>query len=491
MGDFDTGRQTPEQPRSARGDGAGESLVTRGRHARFVERPYTYVDAIVATPDAAGGDLIVTGSPPERYKLLARYAAVPGVRFYLDGHYPVVRLDDVTIRWAGQWWGNTAGPALCDRAHRFLVDELRRGWDAPVGLLATPGTTGRDLWARTIPAGRSYPVLSAHAQDLIRATAHQGRFETLPRPAGVELPATVRLFDARIAYSACLRGLPVGEPELVDIGRRYDVFDVSGDRGFDPWQPARYRVGGFRAPDGWRLPGILPVAGTPWTYPAAYDAAGDGGTWVDGAELHLALVHGWTVDVLDALVFPGRADVFRTWADRLGRILTSPRLARAALDEPRLPGVVRHAVRAMLLHTVGAMHARPYKRTLAGDPDAIPDGAGDVRMIGSELASWSVEQPPAWPQMAHPEWSSAVWARARTRLLSVGTAGALNLPAGTVVGFRTDAILTTAAPDWPDDGRPGQYVAQGATQIDRWPANNAETLEIAKQCRINRDGGTL
>lgn len=481
-------RETPDQ-----GERSGESgarvLRTVARHARMGERPYRYVEQLGdagAGLDAYGGHLFVTGAPPTHEQLIRRYAGTPGVELYLAGHWPVVHLPGLTITWAAPWWGVGTNPARCDRAHRFLVDELRRAFDLgdEWGLMLTPATTGRDLWARTIPAGRGFPVLSEQAQRMIRSTTGQGRTQTLPAPDGAG-PATVHLYDARLAYSACLRGLPIGEPELLDVDRQLVDVDHAG---FDVYRPARYRLAGFRAPAGWRLPGILPMATDDgWRWPLTSDGA-ERDVWVDGAELRLALVHGWTVDVLDALVFPTRGDVFRTWADRLWRVLESPRLARAALDEPWLPGVIRTGVRNLLIHAIGAFQGRPQRRTHIGThADAPLDAPGaDIRFYPGGVATWITEHAPAWPQMVHPEWTAAVWARARTRLLSTSGVGALHLEPGTVVAFRTDALLTTVPVDWPDDGRRGQYSYRGSARMDRWPAEHSKAAELlVDACKAN------
>jgi len=43
--------------------------------------------------------------------------------------------------------------------------------------------------------------------------------------------------------------------------------------------------------------------------------------------------------------------------------------------------------------------------------------------------------------------------------------GALTLPRTQVVAFRTDAIYTTEAPGWADDGKPGRYRLKGSITL--------------------------
>lgn len=43
----------------------------------------------------------------------------------------------------------------------------------------------------------------------------------------------------------------------------------------------------------------------------------------------------------------------------------------------------------------------------------------------------------------------------------LATVGALHVPPGTVVAFRTDAIYLTQDPGWPSRGVPGDYLLKG------------------------------
>ena len=68
---------------------------------------------------------------------------------------------------------------------------------------------------------------------------------------------------------------------------------------------------------------------------------------------------------------------------------------------------------------------------------------------------------------AHPEWAAGVWSGARAALLSTKMreddvhVGALHLPPGSIIAFRTDAIYTTADARWPYHGQPGDYLLKG------------------------------
>ncbi|MER8072993.1 hypothetical protein ABTZ59_32435 [Streptomyces sp. NPDC094034] len=68
---------------------------------------------------------------------------------------------------------------------------------------------------------------------------------------------------------------------------------------------------------------------------------------------------------------------------------------------------------------------------------------------------------------AHPEWAAGIWSSARAALLTQRHradnthAGALHVPPGTVVAFRTDALYLTQPHHWPYHGQPGDYLYKG------------------------------
>jgi hypothetical protein len=149
-------------------------------------------------------------------------------------------------------------------------------------------------------------------------------------------------------------------------------------------------------------------------------------------------------------------------------------------------------VRSLVLHAVGAFAARAHRvtRTVpverAGEvPAGVAPSILDVP--GGRLLTWDETQElsPWALNLSHPEWSAAIWARARVRLLAgPGGVGALALPPGTVVAFRTDALYVTGAArelvrTWPDDGRPGRFrVELDSSTTAPWPANLAALFAI-------------
>jgi hypothetical protein len=233
-------------------------------------------------------------------------------------------------------------------------------------------------------------------------------------------------------------------------------------------------------PAGWAHVGILgrqTAAG--WDYPSTPGTAWEG--WHDAVEIRLALAHGWTVEVHEGIVWRREGKPLTAWRDTLV----------AAWDEATNP-LVRGALRAIVLFGLGGFAARtPTAEGWADRAEDVPEGA-EVHREGGRFRYVHRVQANAWQEaMAHPEWPATVWARARVALLDHalpggGRGGALHLPAGDVMGFRTDAIyLAGAAPEWGDDGRPGRFRVKGSIVGPvEWPATPAALLALREQSEV-------
>lgn len=406
----------------------------------------------------------------------------------LDGGRPIFRavgpfVDGRRLRlevhraetWVGEDTG--AAPAELARAHRLLAARVRGAFGQSAGLLSTPATTGRDLILRSLPPGR-WGVLPAAEQDEIRATAGQGRIEGCwswpdwPGPAGGTdgvMPGLTML-DMRFAYGALCRELPAwvegGPGPTRDSRPEYAGF-----------RRGRYRVT-WAAPAGWAHVGILPAsdcpdaiapaapAGRRWTWPLA------GTGWVDGAELGIALRAGWAVTIHERWLWPDRTGrgPLDGWQDRLVRLWAG---AESDLE--------RAMLRSIMLHAIGALWGRRSRVTRAAAwPCSLPPGAREVRVAGDRV-TWSEDRPPAWPELVHPEWAAAIWARCRGRLLAgPGGTGVLGVPWSTVVALATDAVYFTGEPPaWLDKGRPGNWREKGRrVGVVPVPRNRAELLAV-------------
>lgn len=228
-------------------------------------------------------------------------------------------------------------------------------------------------------------------------------------------------------------------------------------------------------PDDWHHVGLLPQQQPDgsWRWPREPGEYGCG--WLEAVELRTARRHGWDVTVVESLLWP-RSEVapMRQWGTQLVNV---SKKAQAQRDlSPDVRSCLRQMVRAIMLHGIGAMHGRPrvVNRSCHVDEAGrkVPKDAEGLDVVGDRVL-WQVRQQPKWPELVHPEWTAAVWAATRTRLVSArNDQHALALPAPAVVGFRGDAMYLTCAPAWTDDGSAGAWrvkSTRGALHVpDNW-----------------------
>jgi hypothetical protein len=440
----------------------GNAFRNDTRHSTYKSRnvpalPTDFVSSVAAAVDSESWRTFVTGPPP-RLDQLVEHPSAPGFTIYGDGHFPTMRRKGKVIQWSAQWFADDPDPIEADTRWHRLDRALRRAFHG-TGLHTTPGTTGRALWLESIGRYTRHATMSPEMQTWIRSNSGQGRNEMFPARSTI---STVHESDARWAYAALLRNLPVGLP--VAFATACDLADI---RHANPFADGFASVE-WSAPAGWDHVGILPMRGEG---SPMFPRSGAG--VVSLTELDLAERCGWTTKILGGMAWLESADPMRTWLNRLVRI---------ANNEPDLA----RAIRSIVLHTIGGIHGADRRRTEYGQEP--PEGAQRVRLLtGGDMMAWTITEPAAWPDTHHPEWSSLIWSRARRRLLDAPAAngvrcGALSLPADQVVAFRTDAIFTTHDPQWPDDGAVGRYRSKGHHAVTDWPATSRELL-AAKRAR--------
>ena len=406
----------------------------------------------------------------------------PG-QHYLEGAHPVLRYSwllggrrPVALHHAETFFPGDYTPREATEAWRTLGALIAGAFDGAT-LLDTPATTGRELMLRSIPKDREWPVLSTEHQELIRATSGQARIETLPFQHGAggnlwKVPALYE-YDMRLAYAASAWELGAGVP----------VHDHYAE--YMGQQRGRYRVR-VTVADDWPHPfGVLGVkdGNEGWRYPCTPGETFE--TWADGAELHVALKHGFldssNTVILERLLFdaydgPGPLDL---WRDRLVRIYNALG-ADIRIGGARTRALARDGVRSIILHSIGALHADTHEITrFATDIDRVPDHArAKVRFEGPYVL-WPERTTRRWSEMQHPEWSAAIWARTRARLLDAPKKqGALNI-SGQVVAFSTDAIYLTARQDWADDRQPGRFrLKRWGDGPYPWPTNRTDVIRL-------------
>lgn len=438
----------------------------------------------------------------DRVREWALSTPLAGWRVADRGHYladadaPVCRWTDgqltVEVHHAGSWFGDTEASAgeLADVWRRLgiAVDRAFPGGR----LMATPSTTGRDLWLRTIGPKQEWPVLAPELAELVHATAGQGRIELRGAPEAEGIAPAFTYLDGRFMYAGLTWGLPVGKPRLWSSRELAGLTDAEADallHGRGRWHvrarvPADWQhVGLLMAPAAGAMNrpavGPMPVGGG-WHYPSAPRELVE--CWADGAEVLLARNHGWRVELVEGMTWR-EGKPLNVWRDRLLGIWQQANAAGVPLAAA--------AVRRMLLFGIGAFASRSHPSTHAVHVDQADasTGAGaldGVRHVGDMLVWQTPAQLGEWAaNMAHPEWAAAVWARARVRLLDApagagyGRVGALHVPGSAVIGFRTDALYLTHDPQWPDDGEVGRFRCKGRiTEPRPWPATVAELLAL-------------
>lgn len=376
---------------------------------------------------------------------------LPVCRYELPGEDGPTR--KLEIHRAKSWFGDGAAtPADAAAAMAIVATMLAAAFDGAT-VLATPATTGRDLFLRTIPRDVAWPVLDDDTAELVRSTTGQGRIEMFDHDG--ELPALAEL-DGRFMYGALCWGLGVGPTEHTTARGNELTEHVFGSRN-ELYRPARYRVCAT-VPKGWDRPGLFGVMGDgrEWHYPRRPGESLT--TWVDGSELFVAVNAGWSVRVVERLAFdkPARGPL-DTWARKLCALWRDVYPEDDTPEGPRK--LARTALRSMLLHSLGAFVGRSHVVTRSvpvTEGNTVPADALNLREEAGRF--WfGVRKPPAWPEMVHPEWSAQVWGRCRARMMSGPMAtGALHADPGTVLAIRTDALYLTRDPGWPDDGKVGR-----------------------------------
>ncbi|MFG2825167.1 Mucin-19 [Kitasatospora sp. NPDC048365] len=382
------------------------------------------------------------------------------------------------IRSVGEWFDPAgADPATVRDAFVLLWQHLRHHWHDVV-LLGSPSQTGRDLWTRTIPAktgakwADGYPVMSEDIRGLLHATAGQGRTELLTPPTvPTQLPRWVEL-DRTFAYAKHCWASGVGEPQRVTAATFASWSEKEQTNAL--FAPSHWHIR-VTVPNGWNHVGLLPAPITgdkAWAYPA------QGGhtftTWAGGAEVNLALrnpLQPWRIEILDGLLWESSTPL-REWSTHLRDAWNALRSISEVHTDPRqrqAAALAARAVRSILLFGIGGFAQRPRiitGQTPLGSEHQVPDGA-QITGVTDTHVTWQQNSGFSRDPNAHPEWAAGVWSAARAALLSTRmredniSVGALHLPPGSIIAFRTDAIYTTTEPNWPYHGQPGEYLLKG------------------------------
>nr|MDT0519882.1 Mucin-19 [Streptomyces sp. DSM 41633] len=411
------------------------------------------------------------------------------------------------IRSVGEWFDpEGADPATVRAAFVELWKALRPLFEDVV-LMGSPSQTGRDLWSRTIPtkAGArwadGFPVMSQEIRGLLHATAGQGRTELITPPRVPERVPGWYEVDRTFAYAKHTWASGVGVPRRITAATFAAMTEKEQTNAL--FAPSHWQVR-VTIPKDWNHVGLLPAPAPgerAWHYP--YEGGRTFTTWAGGAEVNLALrnpIAPWRIEILDGLLWES-GDPLKSWSTKLRDAWQALRATAEIHGDEQQKQACRlasRAVRSILLYGIGTFAQRPRITTgslelgAGGEVPELPDGARLTGITDTHV-TWERNAGFARDQYAHPEWAAGVWSAARAALLSASTsskdpqtgkpvkAGALHLPAGSILAFRTDAIYTSAPVDWPYGGEPGDYLLKGRMAWEQTTPRTDEDFYVLQE----------
>ena len=482
-------KRTPStpKPRPTTFYDAREGVLTTpdGKSIRLNSQggPTAILDALAGIDGASvvylvGGETVDDAPAPDWYKKPAadgwqveyRHDATPARR---SATYTRAGRAAIQFRHSAAWFGPERRVRYMRMAFATLSSRLNALFGTGV-LLGSPAQTGLLLLERSLPFGVEYETLPEDVLSHLRAISPQARREVFSFAPADEIPAFY-YYDARLAYGACLRGVPSGE-----IAHVRPAVGATIERG--PYTRGVY-FAEWRVPSRWAHIGILPEhplrPAEPWEWPAQPGTWHRG--WVWSPALDAARNEGWEVRIHEGYEWIPRTakggDPLRTWGDKL---LTLSMEATPRRYGPLVAPLVKSAIRAMLLATIGSFHrreTREWRIVPLGEPMDYP------MTYPRELTpwGWQVEVPRPIPahrmKFAHPEWSAWIWATQYSRM----TRRMLAVYPGDLLGCNTDAIYTTAKQGhWDDSGKIGDYRLKGRIWATRRTPHSLADLAALK-----------
>jgi hypothetical protein len=384
------------------------------------------------------------------------------------------------VRASSVWFDDLADqaePRLVRAAYLALRDLGNKHFDPKCTLLDTPSMTGQDWLRRTLPTARTggtkgrapveYPAAPAALVDMLYHNATQGRMQFCPHPdvVGQEV-AGLYVLDARWQYAACLSNLPVGIPD-------HDSYPYGADaiEAFVPYAPGWYRVAA-RVPLDWRHLGLIgdPTRADENANDKWPDAPGawigeDGGVWIGGAQLGLAIEQGWPVLIFERWVY---RDVERMpGANPAGEFRRRMvELRKEASDTRHYPAeqaaLMAAGARSIVIAAIGRWHARSRAKlqiTPGAQEKSIKGNIPGMTFVDHKANTvyWYKEIPFTEEQRIYcqPQWSASVWDRSAFRT----NRQALYYPRRDILAVRSDALvlLHKLVLHDPDYGNPGEW----------------------------------
>jgi hypothetical protein len=364
------------------------------------------------------------------------------------------------------------------KGHRLLQEMLEKQFQPkqtlmgpsehfPIEVLATPGQMGADLLKRSLPYNQVYEPLPDEIAMLLLEHVTQGRIETLYH--GAEQITDLHYYDGRWMYAACTRHVPTGCVQHDTVNE------------YVPYVPGLYRVKA-RVPDTWGHIGLLPLKQADhYVYPRVPKQ--DFETWATSHEIALALRHNWTVQIQERILWPETArkpEPLRTWTEKLVTL----RMSIANTYPDPYKDMLKAAIRNIMLHTIGTFFKHMVESDCyTSDPDLIPEeSTSEIRL---ESGIWKYTLPeklsPLQRALSQPQWAMDIWGKARARLAQ----HALQVPFEQLIALRVDGIWTNCPVEYPDNGKPGQFIAKPVKKTTglAWPKNTTAMVQLVQKVK--------
>lgn len=353
-----------------------------------------------------------------------------------------------------------------DRSEQEIADAIRQLHDLLVRRFPSrdlncysPIALGRHLMAACWHKDNILvPPAPDDIRELVKRSAPQHRNEIFV-PDHLETIPALYEYDTRIAYLWGCRGLPYGSVA-------HEMGDLSGgDKVFSAW----------KAPLNWMHIGLLPQWSTGWTYPRI----GEG--YLDAREWHEARDLGWSMRALGERVRWECHGALDRWVDGI----------QWALRQVEYEGILDRMIRRVALWTIGSLHPTTTTRKRTGDKPPI--GNPSTRYDPETRTYEWLEEVPIRGRAgiySHPEWSTAIWARSRTRMAKM----ALTIPREELVAIRGDALYTTTRqPQWEGVERPaiGQLRFKWCREKEMPAPHTIRELDEIRREEDGHEGGDL
>lgn len=276
--------------------------------------------------------------------------------------------------------------------------------------------------------------------------------------------------DGRWMYAGCIeRDMPVTLTS-------HDYIDR-----FVPYVPGMYKVT-FTVPESWSHIGLLPFKSeNGYIWPSI-----PGNTytsWVYEPELRVAFDNGWIIFIEERYLFAKGDRYLAQWRKNL--IVIRDRANDIPNDDIR--DAVRGAIRNIMLHAIGSMHAASRRREIEVDEkdfnfsELTAEEKSTHEILPKTTIHKYVKHYPLSDNDKRyylPHISAYIWSycRMRTNLQM------LRLPYETIIACRVDAIYATFNPQWIDTGNPGCFRIKSEYHGSvPYPIHQSEIAAIMKE----------